>query len=136
VFLRAWPIGPALGHVAALGLLALAFVEISLHGIQKIPFTCSYLPGKSRFHIAVYIAIALLVPLSFGAAEIERSVLQSSGGTALMLGGLVVVWALLRWHTIRLLHAKRAEPEFEEEPAEQVLTLEVWDSRFSNSRTS
>ena len=136
VFLRAWPLSPALGHVAALGLLGLAFVEISLHGIQKIPFTCSYLPGKSRFHIAVYIAIALLVPLSFGAAEIERSVLQSSGGTALMLGGLVVVWALLRWHTIRLLHAKRAEPEFEEEPAEQVLTLEVWDSRFSNSPTS
>jgi hypothetical protein len=130
VFLRTWPLSAALGHIAALGLLGLAFVEISLRGVQKIPFTCSYLPGKSRFHIAVYVAIALLVPLTFGAAEIERTVLQSNSGTALMLGGLVAVWAGLRWHTSRQLHAEGAEPGFEEEPAEQVLTLEVWDSRF------
>jgi CubicO group peptidase (beta-lactamase class C family) len=130
VFLRAWPVGPALGHIAALGLLGLAFVEISLRGTQKIPFTCSYLPGKSRFHIAVYIAIALLGPLTFAAAEIERGILQTSTGTALMLGGLVVVWTGLRWRTIRQLHAERSEPEFEEEPTERILTLEVWDSRF------
>ena len=136
VFLRAWPVGPALGHIAALGLLGLAFVEISLRGTQKIPFTCSYLPGKSRFHIAVYIAIALLGPLTFATAEIERGILQTSTGTALMLGGLVVVWTGLRWRTIRQLHADRSEPEFEEEPAELILTLDVWDSRFGPRRTA
>jgi hypothetical protein len=53
-----------------------------------------------------------------------------------MLGGLVVVWTGLRWHTIRQLHAERSEPEFEEEPAELILTLDVWDSRFGPRRTA
>jgi hypothetical protein len=54
-------------------------------------------------------------------------------GPALMVSGLVVVWAGLRWHTIRQLHAERSEPEFEEEPGELILTLEVCDSRFSSN---
>jgi hypothetical protein len=131
VFLWMWPVGPALGHLAGLGLLGLALVEIGLRGTQKIPFTCSYLPGKSRVHIVVYVAIMLLVPLTFSVAEIERDILQDAGRTALMLGGLFVVWAGVRWHTVRRAHTERPELEFENEPAERILTLDVWDSRFA-----
>jgi hypothetical protein len=33
-------------------LLAVAVAELCLHGTQKLPFTCSYLPGKSNFNIS------------------------------------------------------------------------------------
>ena len=132
VFVRNWPAGPAIVHLGALGLFGLILVELSLRGTQKIPFTCAYLPGKSRIHIAVYVALALLVPLTFAAAEIERDVIQSSSGAALLLGGLLAVWAGVCWQAIRQLDAGDPEPAFEEEPAERILTLEVWDSRFSS----
>ncbi len=130
VFLRAWPTGPALGHLGALGLLGFSLIEIALRGTQKIPFTCSYLPGRSRVHLALYVAIMVLVPLTFGLAEIERDILQGTDGTVVMLAGLVLVWAIARWQTMRQANAGRPEAAFEDEPSERVLTLEVWDSRF------
>jgi hypothetical protein len=130
VFLTIWPVAPAVGHVLALGLFGLILVEFAVRGAQKIPFTCSYLPGKSRFHIAVYVAIALLVPLTFAVAEFESGLLQAPTGTLLLLGGLLAGLAALRWRTLQ---AGRTELEFEDEPAERILTLEVWDSRFSQN---
>lgn len=136
VFLRVWPLGPALGHLAALGLLGSILIEIALWGTQKIPFTCSYLPGKSRVHVMVYIAIVLLVPLTFAVAELERDWLQDVSHTFPMLIGLFIARAGVRWETVRRTHGERPEPEFEEEPADRLLTLEVWDTRFVSARRS
>jgi hypothetical protein len=132
-FLRAWPRGPALSHLAVLGLLGLTLVELGLRGARKIPFTCSYLPGRSRLHIAVYVAIGLLVPLTFTAAQFERTILQSSALTTSMLALLAVAWIAVRWQATRPNASDASTPEFEDEPPERILTLEVWDSRFGPS---
>jgi CubicO group peptidase (beta-lactamase class C family) len=132
VFLWAWPVRPAIVHLAALGLTGLVFVEIALRGARKIPFTCSYLPGKSRLHIAAYIALALLLPLTFTVADLERNALDRNGGTAMMLGSLVVIWGAFRWSAARL-DDELLVPRFDEEPPDRTLTLELWDSRFPQS---
>jgi hypothetical protein len=126
-FLHAWPLGPAMSHLAVLALLGSILVELCLRGARKIPFTCSYLPGKSRLHLAVYVAIALLVPLTFTAAQFERAILQSSAQTASMLALLGIAWIAVRWEAAR---ATATDAAFEDEPPERILTLDVWDSRF------
>ena len=55
LFFWIWPWRAAAGHLLVLGLLGMIVAELCLHGFQKIPFTCSYLPGKSYFHMAVLV---------------------------------------------------------------------------------
>jgi hypothetical protein len=96
VLVWSWPWGPALGHVTAVILLGLILVEPCLRGPQKIPFTCSYLPGKSRVHLAAYVGVVILLPLLFLAAEFERDALVRPMRAWAMTGGLVIVWMAAR----------------------------------------
>jgi hypothetical protein len=130
VFLWMWPWQPAAGHLAALAFLGVILVEIALSGTQKIPFTCSYLPGQSRMHVAVYVGVVLLLPLTVMTATFERDALQDPISYAAMLCVLVTTWIGFRWRTGWLANAMASPPEFDDEPAGHVLTLDVWDSRF------
>ena len=129
VFSWMWPWRPAVGHLVALSLLGMILVEVCLSGTQKIPFTCSYLPGQSRMHIAVYVALVMVLPVTIRAAEFERDALQDPVVYAAMLGVLGIVWVGVRWRTAWLGSVDGAQPEFEDDPAGRVLTLDVWDSR-------
>ena len=119
-----WPSRQSVAHLLVLGLLGLAMADLCLLGFQKIPFTCSYLPGKSRVHMVFLAAVAVLVLGSSG-TMLERRALRETGRTALMLAVLLVVWISIRLATVAL--ATRAEQElrFEEEivPAVQGLGL-------------
>jgi hypothetical protein len=136
VFSSMWPRQPAVGHLVALSLLGLILVEVCLSGTQKIPFTCSYLPGQSRMHIAVYVALVMVLPVAIRAAEFERDALQDPVVYAAMLGVLGIVWVGVRWRTAWLGSVDGAQPEFEDDPAGRVLTLDVWDGRFLPSSAS
>ena len=50
-----WPWRIAAGHLVIVGLVGLMVAEIWLAGFRKIPFTCSYQPGKSRINMAFVI---------------------------------------------------------------------------------
>jgi hypothetical protein len=51
-----WPWREALEHATVLALVGMIVAELCLAGFRKIPFTCSYLPGKSHFHMAAMLA--------------------------------------------------------------------------------
>jgi CubicO group peptidase (beta-lactamase class C family) len=127
-FFWAWPWQPALGHLIALGVLGLVFVELAVSGTQKIPFTCSYLPGRSRAHLAIPVFVMIVIPAAIWAARFERDALQDAALYAGMLGVLVLTWAGARWR-----HAWLGEPaggpQFEDEGDERMTTLDVWDVR-------
>jgi hypothetical protein len=53
VLIPLWPWRLAAAHLAALAFFGIILAEFSFDGAQKIPFTCSYLPGKSRIHLSV-----------------------------------------------------------------------------------
>jgi hypothetical protein len=57
VCLTIWHSRQNAGHLVALGFLGMIVADICLLGFRKIPFTCSWLPGKSLFHIAFLGAI-------------------------------------------------------------------------------
>jgi hypothetical protein len=96
--------------------------DICLRGFRKIPFTCSYLPGKSQVHMVFLGALGLtyFVLLS---VKFEQQALQEPGSmaTMLVLFGLAVV--CVRWGTAALAKGDDAALQFEEAPEPAVLEL-------------
>jgi CubicO group peptidase (beta-lactamase class C family) len=117
-----WPWRAAAGHLAILALMALILGELCLHGFHKIPFTCSYLPGRSQVHLAILGALVLIwfIVLSI---QYERKALDEPALFVPAFIGLVVVWACLRWRTTAHASSEEAEVRFEEVAAPAVLRL-------------
>jgi hypothetical protein len=104
--------------------MAMILGELCLHGFHKIPFTCSYLPGKSQVHLAILGSLALLWCIILSVVY-ERQALADPKLFVPALIALAAVGACLRWRTS--VHAKEeyAEVQFEEvaPPAVQLLGL-------------
>ena len=121
LFLSIWPWRAALGHLLLLALLGVILSELFLAGMQKIPFTCSWLPGKSNFHITFWLCIALLTQLVARAAEYERRLLANPSGYAILLAVLLVVAVCVRWRN----QSDDTALVFEEVPAWKLITLKL-----------
>jgi CubicO group peptidase (beta-lactamase class C family) len=128
LFLTIWPWRSAAGHLIVLALFGLLLVEISLqHGVQKIPFTCAYLPGRSTIHVTLWVGLMLLLPLTAKGAECELQALPDAGRYATMLAVLGAAWAAARGRTAWLARAD-VPPQFEEELPGEIVALHLWDS--------
>ncbi|HWC97452.1 MAG TPA: serine hydrolase [Candidatus Sulfopaludibacter sp.] len=120
-----WPWRPAAAHLAVLAFLGIFLAEFSFDGIQRIPFTCSYLPGKSNVHLTFWLWIILLFSGVVGAAVNELKAFESLAATGALLFclGIAAAFAILRnnW----LAGPSRAELRFEEEPPDQLQSLNL-----------
>lgn len=125
VLFAVWPWRAAAGHFAVLGLLGLTLVEISLFGKQKIPFTCSYLPGKSNFHLMFWLCISLVVALIDGGAQLELRALQDSRSYAVLLAILGMAALLARWLTAWQVRSEDTDLRFEEMMEPVIFALEI-----------
>jgi hypothetical protein len=110
-----------LGHVVVLGLLGLLFTELSLLNFNKIPFACSFLPGKANVHFAFWGYLLLLIPLMEKSAHFEQQALKDPLKYVLALAVLGTA-ALGLWVRNRL-HAKSAVLHFEELPQVEIMGL-------------
>ena len=105
-------------------MIGLILVEWSLQSTPKIPFTCSYLPGKSRFHMMFWLCISLLFILIAKAAEFERHALTSDRVSyAAIVGVLIALVVLIRWRTAARASSGEVELQFEEAPNPTILSL-------------
>jgi CubicO group peptidase (beta-lactamase class C family) len=127
VFLSAWPWTLAAGHLTILALLGSILVELCLSGAQGIPFTCSYLPGQSRSHVSAPAAVIVLLLVTLVLADAERRALEDPRRFAAIIATLALGWIGARWRTSWV--ADGIAPEFEDEPVDRMLSLEVWDTR-------
>ncbi|HVY92688.1 MAG TPA: hypothetical protein VHA14_08065 [Bryobacteraceae bacterium] len=62
-FLRTWPTAEAAKHLFLVALFGMLLIEAWLITFRKIPFACSYLPGKSRFHL-IFAGTIQILPLA------------------------------------------------------------------------
>jgi CubicO group peptidase (beta-lactamase class C family) len=131
-FFSMWPWMPAAGHLVVLALLGLTLVEAVERDTRRIPFACSYLPGRSRVHIAIVIVVLLIIPIVVGIATLEKDALQDGTLYVMTLAALGVAWLAARLRTIWLAPSTDASPAFDAEPEDRVVTLELWDSRLSS----
>jgi hypothetical protein len=119
--LRYRPIQHVAVHLAVLALLGCVLAELCLIGFHKVPFTCSYLPGKANIQLIFWGFIIVMIAFVFPAAEFERSALTVPLKAALMLSALgALFWALWMFNRHR---AKSAVIYFEEIPDQVITTL-------------
>ncbi len=108
-------------HLAVLALLGWFFVEISLIGFYKIPFTCSYLPGKTNVQFAFWGFVVVLLTLALSFAPFEMQMLSNPAGYASLLSAFAVAaYGLLAFNRHR---ARSAVLYFEEMPDPLITTL-------------
>jgi len=119
------PLHEVSGHLVLLALLGWIFVELCLIGFYKVPFTCSYLPGKVHVQVILWSFLILLVVFGMVTAEYEVPVLKDPIRTALTLVFLTVAgFGLWGYNGHR---AKSAVLYFEELPSEVITQLGlVW----------
>jgi len=97
--------------------------EVGLLGPQKIPFTCSYLPGRSNFHMTFWLCIGLLMQVVNKAAEFEQRALEAHASYAITLAILGAVLAAARWRTAEVARSAQGEVQFEEPSPWEVQVL-------------
>jgi hypothetical protein len=108
-------------HLAVLALLGWVIVEISLVGFYKVPFTCSYLPGKTNIQFAFWGFVVVLIALAVSFAPLELQALGNPVGYASLLSVLgVAAFGLLDFNRHR---ARSAALYFEELPDQPITTL-------------
>jgi hypothetical protein len=63
----------------------------------KIPFTCSYLPGKGNVQYVFWACVLVVVPLIYKGAGVEMQMLHRAVGFGVMLVVLAAAWGGVRW---------------------------------------
>jgi hypothetical protein len=115
------PLSQVAAHLAVLALIGIILVEVCLIGFYKVPFTCSYLPGKSNIQLAFWGFIIVLVVVVAPCAAFEMSALQQANQFGFMLsllaGAAVALNAYNHWQ------ARYAVLYYEETPEELITTL-------------
>jgi hypothetical protein len=122
VFLWAWPWRPAVGHLVVLGLWGTILAFVSLHGFHKIPFSCSYLPGKSKANLMFVAAGGLLQAIGLGISY-ELRALRDPASYARLVAVLSVAAVFCWWRTVALAKAEESVVLFEEEESPAILGL-------------
>jgi hypothetical protein len=114
-FLSNWPWRMAAAHLMAFGLMGAFVVELCLYNFQKIPFTCSWLPGKSNI-LFVFVGFAFLLQmLLIRCAAFELKALSDPALYSEMIGILFAAAAAARWCAVRRASADEPVVQFEEE---------------------
>lgn len=117
-----WPWQPVLKHLVVLGLWGTILAYLCLHGFQKIPFTCSYLPGKSPLTF-VFLGVSLFLNLLIAGVNFERRALDRPASYAAMVAVLAVAALCVRWRTMTRAKSEESEVQFEETLTPTVLVL-------------
>ncbi len=125
LLLSVWPWPAALSHLAILGFFGTALVEFCLAGNQKIPFACSWLPGKSNMHITVVLCANVALVVLAGTANLERAALQDPTHTCIAILIVASVAAFSRWRNWLLTRSENPPLRFEESPSWQLVTLNL-----------
>jgi hypothetical protein len=131
--LRFRPLSQAAAHLAVLALFGIIVCDISLIGFQKLPFTCSYLPGKANVQFVFWGLVIVVLPLLVLGSLMEQQALHNPRQYLLMMIVLVAVAIGLR--TFHRHRAESAILDFDEVPPEEITTLGLSSVRRSDVRT-
>jgi hypothetical protein len=123
VLLWFWPWTTVAEHLLVLGLLGSLLADISLRGFRKIPFTCSYLPGKSKVHLVFWGGIFVGVLAIHTVAQLELRAMASPLRYWVMTGTLAA--AAFAARLVSNMEANRSEPgiQFEESASDELIGL-------------
>ena len=123
LLLWSWPWTAVAEHLLVLGLVGSVLADVSLRGFRKIPFTCSYLPGKSKAHLVFWFGIIPVVILIHkGAIEEQRAMASPLSFLAMALALGAAAFAA-RGVTDRRAKESGPEIQFEESASDELIGL-------------
>lgn len=118
-----WLWGPRVGlmHAAYAGAAALLLVQVLMRGLDKVPFTCTYIPGNAKIEKLWPLYLTLFSVFTYTAAGLEAELLPHPRGFFITVG-LMAAIAMVLW--ILRLRRSREFPGlcFEAQP-DDVLTV-------------
>jgi hypothetical protein len=116
-----WGLAIGLKHALFCGVLATLLVQFLTRSIDKIPFTCTYLPGKGNLAKLWPAYLAAFSLYTYSMSSLEASLLESPAAYVWVTSSLTLVAAAAAWSRYR--NARQLVGlRFEEEPAD-ALTL-------------
>jgi hypothetical protein len=122
-FLATYPWGLALGHFMTMMCLGILLVELCLCTFPKLPFTCSYLPGKAQVHLVFWACVLFFVRLLDKASRLEDRMLGHVPSCIAMVLIVAVAAAGVRWlNTSRI---GLTDLLFEEENPAEITSLNL-----------
>jgi len=125
LFFSLWTWRYAAGHLLVLALIGITLTEVCLSGFYKIPFTCSYLPGKSKAHMAFQAFIWLIFVLVW-VAPIERRALDDPTQMVKLVLVLSSLAGSAIWRTSASARSDEATRlQFEEAPTPAIFALDL-----------
>jgi hypothetical protein len=123
-FFATYPWGPAFGHLMTMMCLGILLVELCLYTFPKLPFTCSYLPGKAQVHLVFWACVLFFIRLLDDASRLEDRMLGHVLSCITMVLLVAVAAAGMRW-----LNQSRIAPTedliFEEEYPAEITSLKL-----------
>jgi hypothetical protein len=118
------PVWTTLVHLLALWIVGSILIDIALLSLHKLPFACSYLPGKAKLHLLFWIGIILGIPLANQAGSFESWFLISGLRSALLIAVLASSAIAIRQWTMR--RGQRVEKIiFQEEETLDLISLKL-----------
>jgi hypothetical protein len=127
LYLVLWGWRTALLHAAYSLALALLLAELLLLNFSKIPFTCSYLPGKANVRLLAFGYFLAFLTYAYYMASLEARLLGNPAKLLVFCG--VLLTGLAAWNLGMALR-RRATTEsftllFEDQPEPAVRTLDL-----------
>jgi hypothetical protein len=115
------PLHESAAHLVVLALVGFIMADLSQIGVSKIPFACSYLPGKSNVQYMFWAFLIIVVPVAISFSEYEQRALLPPFQPVSMTG--VLGAADLGLWTFNRHRAKSAVLYYEELPPEVITPL-------------
>ena len=103
-------------HLLVLALAGSVMTDVTMIGVSKIPFACSYLPGKSNVQYMFWAFVIVFIPLAMMFSRYEMSVLDRPLSYVLLVSALLMIasglW-LLNWRRAKsaVLYYEDSEPD-------------------------
>jgi hypothetical protein len=121
-----WLWGARIGvmHATYSGMAALILVQVLMRGLDKIPFTCTYSPGKARIGKLWPLYLTLFSIFTYTAAALEAELLRRPRAfvwTLMLMAGVAGLLWMLRLRRSRELNGLC----FESEPDEALTVLSL-----------
>jgi hypothetical protein len=122
VWFRGWAL--AFVHITFALVLSMVLLNLLLVWFRKIPFTCSYFPGKTSMAVMFFIYLTGFATYSWSMADVEARLIRAPAGLVLFyVCAAAVIWGLT------LLERRELGIDdvliFEDEPDPVVRSLEL-----------
>ncbi len=111
-------------HLVALALFGTVLADLAMIKLRKLPFACSWMPGKTNLLVLFFGGLIVGVPLATQAGILEMHLLERPALWPLLISGLALVAVATRWRT-RGSEARRQDLVFEETEEPTLLSLKL-----------